>query len=72
MLRPLEGRVRGEDRVGVLRGLAREARVDVLEVDDAELVDTALLVAEELTGPADLEIAARSWRRAARNRRHRR
>ena len=57
MLRPLEGRVGLEDQVGFLGGLAREARIDVAQIDDAQLRDAVLLVAEELAGAADVEIA---------------
>src|SRR5437762_8671431 len=59
MLGSLEGRIAHEDRGGVLRGLARETRVNVLQVDDPQLVDPALLVAKELPRAADLEIALR-------------
>src|SRR5258708_30525241 len=52
----LERRIRREDGVRVVGGLPRETWIGVLEVGDAQLVAAALLVPEELTPPADLEV----------------
>src|SRR5207253_10365467 len=59
MLGPREGGIAGEDAIGLFRSFSDELGIDIREIDDAQLGDTRLPLAEELAGTTDREIAFR-------------
>ena len=59
MLSCLELRIAGEQRIRLRGRLIGQRRVDIGEVDDAQLGLAALALAEELAGTADLQVALR-------------
>ena len=67
MLGPRERGIAGEDAIGLFRSFTDELGVHIREIDDPQLGDTRLPLAEELAGTTDREITFRTRRRRERS-----